>query len=721
MLFSVMPVAMAAVKPQVKPPVVETLTPNEMGRIPFLEYHQVGPKEDRWTRSFEQFRKDLEWLYNNDYRAISTQDFLNQTIRVSFGKKPVIFTFDDGGYTQLLMKDGKVDPYTAVGIMDQFLVEYPDFGSAAIFYVNQNPFKLTEKTGEALQYLLKTGRELGNHTIDHSNLSLIAPGAVAGKVEQLENYLKKFDLGSHTLDSIAYPFGGVPKGVGYEVMKKKFRLGLLVGAEPSWLPYHAKFDAMRVPRIQAIDDEWSRWFKRKKGETGKNLGSEIFAPYVSDGNPDVVTVGVAADEKGVVKDRLRSGLVVKAWDGVMLENSVQNVQVDGNIETVKKTKKTEKKFAEKVREVYPYDACQDPDADAYIAYKRDGAMLPERLQFSWKYFTEGPKVLKSVVESVSGVSFFRGIYVTASTALDKNGNGRALVDKLVESGGNTVVFDLDESDGALKYKAGGENSVLRDMRLFIEYLKSKNVYAVARVVAFKEKKIARVRPDMAVQNAGGGVWKDRAGSVWLDPSNPDVVQYAIDMAKEAAAMGVDEVQFDYVRFPTEGNLGAARFKYDSAKKQKWEVIRDFLKEARRQTFPTGVKLSADVFGIVGWQPAPNYKTVGQRIECIAPYLDTIYPMGYPSHFGPGFGGHKNPADQPYFFNRQTNDFFVNYARGTETTIRPWLQGFTYRVTIPYNSDYMYQQVKAARDAGSDGFVFWNASNVYTVVMPAIGR
>ncbi len=723
-LFSMIPVAVAAVK---SAPVVSpvALTPNEMGRIPFLEYHQVGPKEDRWTRSFEQFRKDLEWLYNNDYRAISTQDFLNQTIRVPFGKKPVVFTFDDGGYTQLLMKDGKVDPYTAVGIMDQFLVEYPDFGSAAIFYVNQNPFKLTEKTGEALKYLLKTGRELGNHTIDHSNLSLIAPAAVAGKVQQLEDYLKKFDLGSHTLDSIAYPFGGVPKGAGYEVMKKKFRLGLLVGAEPSWSPYHAKFDAMRVPRIQAIDDEWSRWFKRKKGETGKKLGSEIFAPYVSDGNPDVVAVAAVADEKILVKDRLRAGVVAKVWDGVMLEKVEQ---VAASVEKVEekieeKVQKIEKKMEvvpmKKPREVYPYDACKDPDADTYISYKRDGAMLPEHLQFSWKYFTEGPKFLKSMVDSASGVSFFRGIYITASTALGNN--GKVLVEKLIASGGNMVVFDLDESDGALKYKAGGENSVLRDMKPFIEYLKSKNIFVVARVVAFKEKKIARVRPDMAIQNAGGGVWRDRAGYVWLDPSNPDVVQYAIDMAKEAAAMGVDEVQFDYVRFPTEGNIGAARFKYDPAKKQKWEVIRDFLKEARRQTFPMGVKLSADVFGIVGWQPAPNYKTLGQRIECIAPYLDTIYPMGYPSHFGPGFGGHNNPADEPYYFNKETNDNFVKYARGTETTIRPWLQGFTYRVTIPYNSDYMYQQIRAARDAQGDGFVFWNASNVYTVVMPAIGR
>ncbi len=711
------------------------LPPNELGKIPILEYHQIGPKATRWTRSFDEFRDDLTWLYNNDYRAISVKDYLDQTIRIPFGKKPVIFTFDDGGYTQLLMKDGKVDPFTAIGIMDAFLLEHPDFGSAAMFYVNQHPFPMTENTTEALQYLLDTGREIGNHTIDHTNMSLVDGAVATSKLQRLDDYIKGLGFSDVVLDSVAYPFGGVPVGTGYEHLKKKFRLGLLVGADPSYMPYHSSFSAFRVPRIQAIDSEWQRWFKRGARVTTKHPG-EIFQPFVSDGDPDVMT---APNLKGLAKDRLREGVVAQTWDGTVPESDekvsasvaaaakkalgvVDSGAVSSEklvvIDDAKDGAKT-KKPLQSVRAVYPYAACNDPEAEAFIAYKQQGVLTEDGTVWSWKFVNNLPKKIKYFVTSMKKSEFRRGIYMTAATV--RNATGKFLADKLLASGGNTIVFDLNESDAVLKYKKGEQRGVLQDLSANVAEWKSRGIYVVARIVAFKEKRIARVYPGMAVKSAGGGVWRDRAGSTWLDPSNPDVVQYAIDMAKDAADMGVDEVQFDYVRFPTEGNLGSARFGFDQGKVAKWEVIRDFLREARRQTIPLGVKLGADIFGIVGWQPAPNYKTTGQRIECIAPYLDTIYPMGYPSHFGPGFGGHKNPADEPYFFNKETNDNFVKYAEGTGAAIRPWLQAFMYRITIPYNSDYMYQQIRAARDSGSDGFIFWNAGNAYDVVWPAIGR
>lgn len=739
---------------------------NELGRIPILEYHQVGPKETRWTRSFEKFRQDLEWLYNNDYRAISIHDFVDQKIDLEYGKKPVIFTFDDGGYTQMNFKDDAVDPFTAVGVMDDFLKVHPDFGSSAVFYLNGNPFPLIQDKKKALDYLLSTGRQIGNHTIGHANLAKMDASSVERQLRLEDQYIRGLGLSDVRMDTLAYPFGGVPKGTAFQAQKKYVKLGLLVGAEPAVVPYAAKYDAYRVPRIQAIDEEWKRWFKRGVGETGRSSTKPIFLPYVSDGDPNRVTV---TSEQGLVRGSLRSGVMVQVgdlgppapaapavtpqvkstsiWDRIRgarretsrasVEGQVDqemSVQLEPSLPVVKQenpppevSKPAQKKLprpsdSPKPTEPYSYLACNDPEADAYINYRKTGVVSPPSDSGSRMPWTQVGLFPGSVVRWMRATTHpnaIRGIYFTGSTATSPV--GLKLADKLKASGGNAIVVDINEDGGALTYGKPDQKPLLKDLRPFIQEMNSKGIYVIARVVAFKEKIISRVRPDMAIQNAGGGVWRDNNGSVWLDPSNPDTVQYVIAMAKEAAAMGVDEVQFDYVRFPTEGNLGAARFKFDPSKKQKWEVIRDFMREARRQTIPTGVKLGADVFGIVGWHKGLDARTTGQKIECIAPYLDTIYPMGYPSHFGPGFGGHKNPADEPYYFTWRTAQYFTDYARGTGVAIRPWLQAFTYRVTIAYNGAYISEQMRGSFDAGGDGFVLWNAGNGYDVAWGVIGK
>ncbi len=734
---------------------------NELGRIPILEYHQVGPKESRWTRSFDHFRDDLTWLYNNDYRAISLNDFLDQKISVEHGKKPVVFTFDDGGYTQLNFKEGKVDPYTAIGVMDDFLKVHPDFGSSAMFYLNANPFPLVKDKKKALDYLLSTGRQIGNHTIGHANLAKTDANGVTKELAAVDKYIRGLGFSDVRLDTLAYPFGGVPKGAAFEAQKKYVKLGLLVGAEPAVLPYAMKYDAYRVPRIQAIDDEWKRWFKRGAGETGKSSIRPIFVPFVSDGDPDKVTV---LSENGLVRGMLRKGVTVQIGnanaatvpapkvksttldiirDGQKnaTKSSVEDiadqemsVQLEPKIvvpkpvvapvvKVVKKVKPTEKPVENmKPIEPYPYLACNDPEAVSYIQYKKTGvvaAPIAAGSTLPWAQVGMFPGTAVRWVRETTHPNAVRGIYFTGSTASSEM--GKKLADRLVAAGGNAVVFDINEDGGALTYGKPDQKPLLKDMRAFVQDMNSRGVYTIARIVVFKDKIITRVRPDMAIQSSGGGMWRDNKGAVWLDPSNPATVQYAIDMAKEAAAMGVDEVQFDYVRFPTEGNLEAARYKFSPSKKQKWEVIRDFMREARKQTIATGVKLGADIFGIVGWQKGYDAKSTGQKIECIAPYLDTIYPMGYPSHFGPGFAGHANPADEPYFFTWRTAQYFTDYARGTGVAIRPWLQAFRYRVTIPYNGDYIYQQMKGAFDASSDGFVLWNAGNGYDTAWGVIGK
>jgi len=683
--------------------------PNELGRVPILEYHQVGPKEERWTRSFENFRGDLEWLYNNDYRAVSIGDFAEQRISLPYGKKPVVLTFDDGGYTQLNFKNGKIDPYTAVGVMDEFLKKYPDFGPSAVFYLNNAPFKLVDDKAKAIEYLFSTGRQIGNHTMTHANLAKMSDSNVERELSRLDAYVRSFGFRDVDLSTLSYPFGGVPRGDGMKAMKKYVKLGLLVGADPASVPYSVNYDPYFVPRIQAIDSEWKRWFKREPRATSGSAAVLPFTPFVSDGNPDIITI---LSETGLKKTNVRKGVQVVVNGSLIKKTSSVRASVEDD--------RTLQISLEMKKERYPYEDCADPDAAAYIEYKKTGVLGERKVGFfDWSGIVSLPKTFLHFVRTMSRPEVVRGIYFTGSTATSDA--GKRLVDKLLASGGNTVVVDINEGDGALNYGKPDHKPILRDIRANIAEWKGKGIYVVARIVAFKERVVSRARPDLAIRNVNGGVWRDNRGSVWLDPSNPQTVQYVIDMAKEASAMGVDEVQFDYVRFPTEGNLGAARFMFDASKKQKWEVIRDFLKEARTQLIPLGVPLGADIFGIVGWQPAPNYRTTGQRIECIAPYLDVIYPMGYPSHFGPGFGGHANPADEPYYFTWRTAQYFVDYAAGTGAAIRPWLQSFMYRVTIPYNSSYISEQIRGAFGAGSQGFVLWNAGNTYDVGWAVIGR
>ncbi|MEK7545088.1 MAG: putative glycoside hydrolase [Patescibacteria group bacterium] len=622
-----------------------SVQPNELGFIPVLEYHRFGEKDERWVRSYDGFRSDLEWLYNNNYRAVSVQDYFEQKINIPFGKKPVIFTFDDGHDSQIQLNAfGEVMPHTAVFIMDEFLKVHPDFGSSSVFYINRNFFSASPDRLAVLKYLEKTGREVQQHTATHTDLSKIPAPQVEGELSWLTDLFQKAGLTMHQI-SIAYPFGGVPIAENLKIVQKYAKIGFLVGADPARMPYDPKFDAHHIPRIQAIDDEWKRWFRRAPGVTAFQKDAEIFIPFVSDGKPGI-------------------------------------------------------------HKAFPYHACNDPEAQTFIDFKSMGIFGKLKYALFAGYFMNFPLIFERYLRQEILFRFPHGIYFTSSTAAGET--GKRLVQKLSDVSGNMVVFDIKETPGTV--------SDLEKLVGTVRSFREKGLYVVARIVVFKDQKTAAAHPSWAIQNAGGGVWHDEKGVAWLDPSHPEAQDYIIGLAKKVAAIGVDEIQYDYVRFPTEGSLSAMRF--HSVGADKWPTIRDFLRRSRKALMPTGVALSADIFGIVGWNKGYDAKSTGQKIECVAPYLDAIYPMGYPSHFGPGFAGYDNPADKPYDFTHKTTKFFVDFAEGTYTHIRPWLQAFTYRVTIPYNSDYIYQQIKATKDAGGTGFALWNAGNNYDVAWGA---
>lgn len=291
--------------------------PNELGRVPVLEYHRFGKVEDRWTRTYDNFRKDLEWLYNNGYVSVNASALSAGKLDVPAGKKPVIFTFDDSTAEQFVfLHDAKggvrrdsrgnplVDPQSAVGILDAFSAKHPDFGTAATFYPLPGAFETPAEAGEKLRYLVSTGREIGNHTYNHNSMKKLSPAQIVGEMSKAQDEVVRGLGRSYQLVTLALPFGIFPKDAagtqavlagGSGAQRYRNVAVFLVGADPSPSPFDKKFNYMKVPRIQAIDAEWQRHFRRPAGATGQN--EEAFRPYVSDGNPATVTLPLKLKER----------------------------------------------------------------------------------------------------------------------------------------------------------------------------------------------------------------------------------------------------------------------------------------------------------------------------------------------------------------------------------------------------------------------------------------
>jgi hypothetical protein len=296
----------------------------------------------------------------------------------------------------------------------------------------------------------------------------------------------------------------------------------------------------------------------------------------------------------------------------------------------------------------------------------------------------------------------KGLYINTS-----NSGTRFVFDtaaKLRAVGGNTIVFDAKDDMGAITYHSPiparyspNEHYTpnIEDLAKLIDYLHRQGVHVVARVVVFKDPIMSRTRPE----------WCIKREKFWLDPANPEVQEYVLTVIRELASSGVDEVQLDYVRY------FADRKTTTSKGMPRTDVIANFVKRAHDVTSAKGILLSLDMFGIVVWQRDVDVLTVGQDVTKLKSSVDIISPMLYPSHFSKGFGGVKNPADEPYDF------VFAGIKRmkdlvGDEVIIRPWLQSFPLGVTRGFNAKYVQEQITAARDSGGRGWLMWSPGNHY---------
>jgi hypothetical protein len=311
----------------------------------------------------------------------------------------------------------------------------------------------------------------------------------------------------------------------------------------------------------------------------------------------------------------------------------------------------------------------------------------------------------------------RAIYLTGVMA--GSDHGLRIIRHWREVGGNAVVFDIKDSDGIVNIAfdhpfATGQKHYIHDLPKFTRFLHSQNMLAIARIAIFRDEHLVTTHPELAVKShRSGQPWRENGKLVWTDPSNPKVQDYDIALAKFVAQSGVDEVQFDYVRFPAEGDQKDAGFTFQTEhpKWQRSEVIADFLKRAFAEIHPTGALFSLDVFGIMAWQRPVDLSHTGQDIVAMAKHCDVLSPMIYPSHFF-GMDGIARPGDAPEHFIGESMDRFLKITKDSGVVIRPWLQAFAWR-TKTYSPKYIEVQIEVAKNKGGVGFLFWNANNDYS--------
>jgi hypothetical protein len=335
------------------------------------------------------------------------------------------------------------------------------------------------------------------------------------------------------------------------------------------------------------------------------------------------------------------------------------------------------------------------------------------------------EVVEIVEEKVKHVELpdeVRGIYWTAGTA----GNKRAdeLIEYMVATGLNSVVIDLKTDVGLLAFEPNDEdlkkyeqkNILMKDLDGVLQKLYENNIYRIARIAVMRDGVFGTKNPEVAMRTASGNFWYDAIGSIWVDPASEKVSDYAIELAEEAYSRGFDEVQFDYVRFASDGAISAIRYPVYNGVESKVAVMQRFFKKVGLAMRDASIPSSFDLFGMTYF--SHNDFNIGQRLVDVFNYTDFVSPMVYPSHYPDGFRGFANPAENPYQIVKISLDEGVKIMEGVfsgseeelRAKTRPWIQDFD--IGAYYTAPLIEAQIKAARDAGASGWILWNARNVY---------
>jgi hypothetical protein len=322
-----------------------------------------------------------------------------------------------------------------------------------------------------------------------------------------------------------------------------------------------------------------------------------------------------------------------------------------------------------------------------------------------------PEASTQVIKPLSPPKTIRGVHVTMALASIPG----KLDEYLSLSGLNTIQLDVKDENGEIGFvpsavplaRSIGAAKPYYKPRAVARQVHAKGMYLIGRVVVMEDPVLSSKRPDLAIHNANGGRWTNHAGLGWSNPYDQRVWEYNVDIAEAAARVGFDEIQFDYVRFPSDGDMSAIVYPGKTSTPPGW-VIAQFAQYASKRLKPLGVKVSADVFGLA----ATRDLGIGQIPKRIGRYLDAIYPMVYPSHFGPGEYNLDDPNGNPGGTVAYALRDFNQQLAGMKVRIVPWLQDFSWAGRT-YGLAELQDQIDSARRAKAGGYLLWNAAGIYT--------
>lgn len=340
----------------------------------------------------------------------------------------------------------------------------------------------------------------------------------------------------------------------------------------------------------------------------------------------------------------------------------------------------------------------------------------------------------------------KAVYMTSCIAsLPKE---RSKMVKLIEETElNAIVVDIKDYSGVVSYTTGNaeidkvsfsaKGCRVDDMREFVQELHDKDIYVVGRVTVFQDPLYTKMYPEVAVKSkskrlpdGSQGVWRDRKGLAFVDVGAERYWQHVLAIATTSYALGFDEINFDYIRFPSDGDMDDANYTYDVGKTKR-QALKEFFEYVNKHMTEAGITSSADLFGMT--TTADGDLGIGQVLEYALMNFDYVAPMVYPSHYPPHFNGWKDPNKVPYELIKfvmngaltKSNRLYVEVSTSTAsstpnqalmkrvkpTQLRPWLQDFDY--PVPYTADMVRKQIQATYDVGLTSWMLWDPSNKYT--------
>jgi hypothetical protein len=322
----------------------------------------------------------------------------------------------------------------------------------------------------------------------------------------------------------------------------------------------------------------------------------------------------------------------------------------------------------------------------------------------------------------------KAVYMTSCVAATPN--WRTEIMKMIEETElNSIVIDIKDYSGTISFESDnpqladnyGDGCRVKDMKEFVEELHSKGIYVIGRITVFQDAFYTKKRPDLTVKKASDKnvVWKDYKGISFIEVGAMEFWEYIVEIAKESYnTIGFDELNFDYIRFPSDGNMKDIYYPFSEEQVVedpdfgKAKVLREFFTYLYTELEDTGAVLSADLFGMT--MTNSDDLNIGQILEYAEPFFDYIAPMVYPSHYPRGFRGYTNVNAHPYDivkFSMAEGVRRLEEASSTPSKLRPWIQDFDYPVV--YTPDMVRKQKQAVYDIGLTSWMMWDPANKYT--------